>query len=104
MSLYRGAAEPLGLFGGRSTLEVRLLAIFRSCCTTDQRLCAGLYLYHMAVQLDELVVPGGKSSPHHPSRVYVHLIAVEILESNSSSIRYWNLKNKVASDVGILAT
>ena len=34
--LHRGAAEPLGPFGGKSTLEARLLAIFRSCCTTDQ--------------------------------------------------------------------
>ena len=32
--LHRGAAEPLGLFGGRLTLEARLLAIFRSCSIT----------------------------------------------------------------------
>ena len=32
--LQCGAAEPLGLFGGRLTLEAKLLAIFRSCSTT----------------------------------------------------------------------
>ena len=36
--LHRGAAESLGLLGGRLTFETRVLAIFRSCRITD-RVC-----------------------------------------------------------------
>ena len=58
--LHRGAAEPLGLFGGRLTLKARLLAIFRSCCTTDQCLCAGHSLTLWPYNLMSLFALGGE--------------------------------------------
>ena len=76
--LHPGAAEPLSLFGGRETLEVGLLTIVGYLCTIDQCLFTGLYLYHIAENLDELVYPGGRSSPHHPLRGYGHLIGVKM--------------------------
>ena len=72
--LHRGAAEPLGLFGGRLTLGARLLAIFQSCCTVDQRLRAGHIFTMWPYNLMSLFCPGGGSSPDDPSRAHVHLM------------------------------
>ena len=60
--LHRGAAEPLGPFGGRLSFEVRLLAIFRSCSTADPCLRAGNISTMYAVPLDGLVFPGSQES------------------------------------------
>ena len=48
--------EPLGLLGGRLTLENRVLAIFRSGRTTD-RVCVQDAAHLQSVRLDALVSP-----------------------------------------------